>query len=1037
MAKEQLKAKKGAIVTEINGVKYFKLQSSYPGDYTKNCGLLGNEIDENFYFLRSYDIEDIAYEKGNLILTRVDGDTLSVEITQPEFILNKVDGHLTIVFPDGTTQVIDGLVVEGKDVHVSTDGSIDGDGTKLNPLHISPAVVTGTYGPVEELKDLTDYSSLEDGREKGHRVITKENVDNFGKLYTYSEVQKLKELLADSGWRIPTKEDWDKMLNTLECPEYKNHDSKKSQYLGQLAGYQLKSEDLWVDTKVDKGIDKFGFSVLPVGYCKDYGMREENFGFNGLYRNAAFWTDTELRSEEVVAKYFDASRHTVFQDTVDAAMSPDEGRADRLSVRLVRDGVWDYNEVEYIAGTPFRCVSMYNECDNTVTIWTKTNVNLGSFGIRPVEWEDCDRIVEVKYFINEWDGRKWVKHEMREGDSVVILNHTVPAINEYYMKMYNSKTEKYEYILLTTEQAAGAIEEGFKFEERHLLPVADSDAPDFVLVHTPEEKADYHEWRIINTELVDTAEYLKEEFLEDMIIINEKIDDEIDRAKEAERKLQENIDAEIARAQEVEKQLWEGIEKEAKAREEVDAQLWEGINNETARAQEVEKQLWDGINNESARAQEVEKQLWDGINAEAKAREEVDTQLWTAINDETARAQEVEKQLWDGINAEAKAREEVDAQLWEGINNETARAQEVEKQLWEGIEKEAKAREEVDTQLWTAVNNEIIRSATIDENIAKNIIGVSEGDVWSSGYTIDFENLEYVEIDPSTIEEGKSAVEVMNVDTPEELRVKRLNGEEIPEYVATVENGELKTYKLESTNHYIGSATTVYEALNVLDDALKAEEADRVAKDEALQGELDATQVGAGLAEDGTYVPDTNSTYIKDAVSLADADSKLDAATKTVQGELDATQAGAGLAEDGSYINKPDANYIKDATSLADADDKLDAALKAEETDRVAKDEALQGELDATQAGAGLDESGSYIPQVDANYIKDAVSLADADSKLDAALKVEEENRIAQDIATEEYEMSVTDGMILRRNGGEEITIKFNANFGGMPAPIL
>ena len=42
---------------QLTGVKYFKLQSDIPGDYTKNCGLLGNEIDENFYFLRSMDIK--------------------------------------------------------------------------------------------------------------------------------------------------------------------------------------------------------------------------------------------------------------------------------------------------------------------------------------------------------------------------------------------------------------------------------------------------------------------------------------------------------------------------------------------------------------------------------------------------------------------------------------------------------------------------------------------------------------------------------------------------------------------------------------------------------------------------------------------------------------------------------------------------------------------------------------------------------------------------------------------------------------------
>ena len=43
----------------VDGVTYFKLKSEFDGDYTKHCGLLGEEIDENFYFLRGYDIDSI------------------------------------------------------------------------------------------------------------------------------------------------------------------------------------------------------------------------------------------------------------------------------------------------------------------------------------------------------------------------------------------------------------------------------------------------------------------------------------------------------------------------------------------------------------------------------------------------------------------------------------------------------------------------------------------------------------------------------------------------------------------------------------------------------------------------------------------------------------------------------------------------------------------------------------------------------------------------------------------------------------------
>lgn len=82
--------------------------------------------------------------------------------------------------------------------------------------------------------------------------------------------------------------------------------------------------------------------------------------------------------------------------------------------------------------------------------------------------------------------------------------------------------------------------------------------------------------------------------------------------------------------------------------------------------------------------------------------------------------------------------------------------------------------------------------------------------------------------------------------------------------------------------------------------------------------------------------------------------------------ELNKTQEGAGLASDGKYIKNTEANYIAEATNLADADNKLDAALK-ETNDTVA---TLNGEVeDLQEEVAGFEEQLDQLNAVQSNII--------------------------------------------------------------------
>lgn len=179
-----------------------------------------------------------------------------------------------------------------------------------------------------------------------------------------------------------------------------------------------------------------------------------------------------------------------------------------------------------------------------------------------------------------------------------------------------------------------------------------------------------------------------------------------------------------------------------------------------------------------------------------------------------------------------------------------------------------------------------------------------------------------------------------------------------------------------------------------------------------IQKELDDTQKGAGLADDGQYIVNNSAKYVLSAKSLADADNILDSrlydlssitlnlsATtanqgKDLQEELDAAEIGAfGANTDKSFKYAPiaNSNYIKGATSLVSADDLLDKAIKkvSDDVTNIKTDnegisadvKSLQAEIDRIEVGSGLDEQGNYIKS-ELPYISDATSLADADKKL-------------------------------------------------------
>ena len=473
-----LMASNNATYKTVEGVTYFKLKSEFEGDYTKHCGLLGEEIDENFYFLRGYDIESFEFDDNkNLIIQRVDKDyppiVINMEdtIEHPTFEFDKENGEITVTYPDGTIKVMGGFFVEGRDVRIATDSTLNGNGTIYNPLRLSPIEATGTFAPVDEYFDLTEGTKMPEGKGKGYRVVTREKIDNFGCLYPFDAVKKLQEKLTETGsqWRVPSKKDWDELLNALECPEDRNHSANTCTWLGKFAGAGLKSANLWKEHPTlptedpTNGQDVRGLTVYPLGITPDRNeiLNDNNYDAEGFGKIAGMWTSTINDEGNAYVKMFGYNSAKVDQDTY--------GEGARMSIRLIKEYAYDnFNEIETILGFPYPTELVYGIHDDApyAKIWTKINLysdaeTLG--GIHSEEWSavtDSDKGVKVIYFINEWDGTEWHKKPMENGDSVVIINC---------------------------------------------------------------EDKPYHEWRVIEGELIDTAEALVEEFKKDFAEVREDI----------------------------------------------------------------------------------------------------------------------------------------------------------------------------------------------------------------------------------------------------------------------------------------------------------------------------------------------------------------------------------------------------------------------------------------------------------------------------------------------------------------------------------
>lgn len=670
----------------MKGLYFYKLVSPYKEDVTKDCKLSINEIDSNFITLKDADIKDISFDENRSVitLTRNDGEVYEADLSSlSEGVVHNLsvdycrkEGKITISH-DGETTIIDGLLTKGShDVltEVCTDSTLVGKGICNSPLGLKVTEQTGQVKPCIKFVNMLEGEQLPkvDKVKKGERYLTLEKVSDYGYLYDYKAVKNIIRDLPCC-WRVPTKADWDDMLNAIEpCDKYRNHDSLVcNKVLGKVAGKLLKTRNRWIEDLMPskketfcgheefdldfheerhpkekeispKGVDAYGMRILASGYGDEFRTLDY-FG-----KRCGFWTSTMIDNTDVYVKRFDYDRSGVAQVAEDPHSL--------FNIRLMKDyDGSNFNEVECIEGQVYRCVLMPSlTADSHYTIWMTSNLAINKLEYNPKSVEDKHHqhgdIFRSAYFTVEWDGKEWVRKEFKEGDSVVLFEDI----------------EKHEPHCDSDLEHVHGCPNAHK-EHHH---------------QEREPKYDYNEYRLIKGELVSVTEKMETEIMHyvkrEISILQGTIDNEILAREEADEKLQEAIDAETAAREDVDNQLWNAIAEEASARTQVDNELWSGLTKEAAAREDVDNQLWAAIAEETSARTQVDNEQWAAIAEEASARTQVDDQLWKAIAEEAAARIDVDNQQWSAITQcfenleqETKDRITVDNQQWERINYNT------------------------------------------------------------------------------------------------------------------------------------------------------------------------------------------------------------------------------------------------------------------------------------------------------------------------------------------------------------------------------
>lgn len=152
--------------------------------------------------------------------------------------------------------------------------------------------------------------------------------------------------------------------------------------------------------------------------------------------------------------------------------------------------------------------------------------------------------------------------------------------------------------------------------------------------------------------------------------VKQELDEEVQRAQDAEKVLQENIDKETERATGEEQRIEAKVDAETERATEAERVLQENIDKETQRATGEEQRIEGRLNDEIQRATGEEQRIEGKLDAEIQRSTAEDARIDSKLDTEIQRAKGAEKVLTDNLDKEVHRAQDEEAKLHGEIETE-------------------------------------------------------------------------------------------------------------------------------------------------------------------------------------------------------------------------------------------------------------------------------------------------------------------------------------------------------------------------------